>query len=179
MIRSAVSRRYARALFELLGPADVERMRAGLQGLSQALAESTALKHVVASPAFSQAEKMSVLLELGKRLGCPGAIKGFLAQLVAKHRLDQIPAIADTFGELADQAKGVKQVEVTSASALSKKDREGIQRRLGDLLRGDVSVTYQEDPRLLSGLRLQIGSTVYDSSVRNRLDTLRANLAKE
>ncbi len=179
MIRSAVSRRYARALFELLGPADVERMRAGLQGLSQALAESTALKHVVASPAFSQAEKMSVLLELGKRLGCPGAIKGFLAQLVAKHRLDQIPAIADTFGELADQAKGVKQVEVTSASALSKKDREGIQRRLGDLLRGDVSVTYQEDPRLLSGLRLQIGSTVYDSSVRNRLDTLRANLTKE
>lgn len=179
MIRSAVSRRYARALFELLGPADVERMRAGLQGLSQALAESTALKHVVASPAFSQAEKMSVLLELGKRLGCPGAIKGFLAQLVAKHRLAQIPAIADTFGELADQAKGVKQVEVTSASALSKKDREGIQRRLGDLLRGDVSVTYQEDPRLLSGLRLQIGSTVYDSSARNRLDTLRANLAKE
>ncbi len=179
MIRSSVSRRYARALFELLGPADVERMRVGLQGLSQALSESTALKHVVASPAFSQAEKMSVLLELGKRQGCPEAIKGFLAQLVAKHRLDQIPAIADTFGELADQAKGVKQVEVTSASALSKKDREGIQRRLGDLLRGDVSVTYQEDPQLLSGLRLQIGSTVYDSSVRNRLDTLRANLAKE
>ncbi len=179
MIRSSVSRRYARALFELLGPADVERMRAGLQGLSQALAESTALKHVVASPAFSQAAKMSVLLELGKRQGCPGAIKGFLAQLVAKHRLDQIPASADTFGELADQAKGVKQVQVTSASALSKKDREGIQRRLGDLLEGDVSVTYQEDPRLLSGLRLQIGSTVYDSSARNRLDTLRANLAKE
>ncbi len=154
-------------------------MRAGLHGLSQALSESTALKHVVASPAFSEAEKMSVLLELGKRQGCPEAIKGFLAQLVAKNRLDQIPAITDTFGELADQAKGVNQVEVTSACVLSKEDRGGIQRQLGDLLRGEVSVTYQEDPRLLSGLRLQIGSTVYDSSVRNRLDTLRANLAKE
>lgn len=178
-MKSSLSRRYARALFELLDASEVDQMRAGLLSLSEAFSESAALKHVVASPAFSAEEKTAVLSALSKRAGCPAAIEGFFSQVVAKSRVDQLPAIAESFAELADEAKGVQRVAVTSAVKLAKADEDRIHQQLRGLMQGPVVITYDDDPKLLSGLRIQIGSTVYDSSVRNRLDTMRAMLAKE
>ena len=78
MIKTAVARRYAQALFELLDQSNIEAMRRTLHGLGQAMKESSALRHVVASPAFGVEEKNVVLTELGERLGCPPAGKAFL-----------------------------------------------------------------------------------------------------
>ncbi len=154
-------------------------MRAGLSALSRALSESPTLKHVLASPAFSAAEKTEVLGALSERAGSPAVAKGFFGQLVLKNRTDQIPAIDEAFAELADVQKGVMSVTVSSARDLTKSQRESLQQRLHDLMGGDVAVTYHAEPDLLSGLRIQIGSTVYDSTVRNRLDTMRTLLTRE
>ncbi len=179
MIRSAVSRRYAKALFELLEASDIDPMRAGLRGLSDVLTASTALKHVIASPAFSIENKVEVLTSVSERVGCPSLARAFLSELVAKNRVDELPAIAEAFADLADQTRGTKQVTVTSPADLAKEERRQIDRRLSELMKGQVSVTYQTNPALLGGLRIQIGSTVYDCTARNRLDSIRARLAKE
>lgn len=179
MIKTSVARRYARALFELLEPFAIEPTRLGLVGLSGALAESAPLKHVLASPAFSSQEKVDVLSALSGRLGCPPMVNGFLAQLVKKNRAGFIPEIADAFALLADQAKGARQVTVASAAALSPGEQEGLRSRLRDLLHTDVDLTFQTEPRLLSGLRIRIGSTVIDSTVGSRLTAMRALLTKE
>lgn len=179
MIRSAVSSRYAKALFSLLDTESVEPMRIGLQQLSLALSESTSLKHVMASPAFSIQEKLDVLCSVGEKVGCPTHIRGFLGQLVSKNRVDQVGGIAEAFGDLADSVKGTKQVTVTSASDLGQEEKQQIHQRLTQQIKGDVNVTYQTNSQLLSGLHIQIGSMVYDSSVKSRLDTMRVRLAKE
>ena len=176
---SSLSRRYARAVFELLEASKVEQMRAGLLSLSEACSESAPLKHVAASPAFSADEKIAVLSSLSERVGCPAEIHGLLRQVVTKGRAEYIPAIAEAFAELADEAKGVQRVVVTSATELTKADQDRIRRQLSQLTHGEVVVTYQSDPMLLSGLRIKIGSTVYDSSARSRIDTLGAILSKE
>jgi len=179
MIRSSVSGRYAKALFELLDPDSVEPMRTGLAGLSLAMSESASLKHVVASPAFSEEKKLAVLWELSERVNCPKPVKGFLGLLVAKNRVDQIPGIAEAFADLANRTKGTKEVTVTSAVDLPQADQDRIQRHLLDCIGGEVVVTYHTDPSLLSGLHIQIGSTVFDSTLRNRLAALRTLLTKE
>lgn len=154
-------------------------MRVGLDALTQALSDSPSLKHVLASPAFSVTDKTQVLAALSERAGCPSTAKAFFGQLVAKNRVDQIPGIAESFAELADEQKGVQPVTVSSAKELGKREQEELQGKLHDLLQREVAVTYDTEPDLLSGLRIQIGSTVYDSTLRNRLNTMRTLLGKE
>ena len=102
VIKTAVARRYAKALFELLDQSNIEATRGTLNGLGQAIKESFSLRHVVASPAFGAEEKIAVLTELGVRLGCPPVGKAFLGQLVKKNRVRFLPDIAEAFAKLVD-----------------------------------------------------------------------------
>ena len=179
MIKTAVARRYAQALFELLDPSHIEATRGTLTGLSQAIKDSASLRHVVASPAFGMEDKIAVLSELGGRLGCPPAGKAFLSQLVKKNRVGFLPEIADAFAKLVDQSKGTQQVTVSSAMALPQVERERIQTRLRETLKREVDITFQDEPGHLAGLHIRIGSTVVDSTVRGRLNAIRTLLTRE
>lgn len=179
MIKSSVARRYAKALIELLDAASVEPARAALAGLGQAFSASPALKHVLASPAFGTEEKLAVLNSLAVKLHAPPVMKHFLAQLVHKNRIGFLPEVADAFAALADQSKGTGQATVTSAAALNTSEQERVRTRLRDLLKRDVEITFRTEPKLLGGLQIRIGSTLYDSSVRSRLNTMQTILTKE
>ncbi|MBI4400086.1 MAG: ATP synthase F1 subunit delta [Nitrospirae bacterium] len=179
MIKRSVARRYAKALFELLDAASLGATRTGLTGLADALTASSLLRHVLVSPAFGFEEKQAVLSALSRRLGCPPIVNDFLAQLVRKSRIGFLPEIADAFAALEDQAKGTQQVSVTSAKPLSPAQQQGLRTRLRDLLRRDVDLIFQTEPSLLSGLRIRIGSTVFDSTVRSRLAAVQTLLTKE
>jgi F-type H+-transporting ATPase subunit delta len=179
VIKTAVARRYAKALFELLDSSTIEATRGTLNGLSQAMQDSVALRHVVASPVFGMEEKIAVLTDLGGRFGCPPAGKAFIGQLVKKNRIGFLPEIADAFGKLVDQSKGTQQVTVSSAAALPPAEQDRIKTRLRDTLKRDVDITFQTDASHLAGLQIHIGSTVVDSTVRGRLRAMQSLLTKE
>jgi len=179
VIKTAVARRYAQALFELLDPSTIESTRAALTGLGQAIKDSVALRHVVASPAFGAADKIAVLAELGTRMGCPPVGKTFLGQLVKKNRVGFLPEIAEAFGRLADASKGIQQITVSSATAISQAERNRISTRLRDMLKRQVDITFHTDARHLAGVQIHLGSTVVDSTVRGRLQAMQSLLTKE
>lgn len=179
MIKTAVARRYAQALFELLDQSNIASTRLALNGLGDTIKTSASLRHIVASPAFGMDDKIAVLTTLGSRLGCPPVGQTFLGQLVRKNRVGFLPEIADAFAKLADQAKGTQQVTVSSAAALSQADQDRIKTRLREQLRREVDVTFQTDQDHLAGLQIRIGSTVVDSTIRGRLQAMRSLLTKE
>ena len=179
MIKTAVARRYAQALFELLDQANIEATRGTLNGLGQAMKDSVSLRHVVASPAFGVEEKIAVLTELGGRFGCPQAGKAFIGQLVKKNRVGFLPEIAEAFAKLVDQSKGTQQVTVSSATTLPQAEQDRIKTNLRETLKRDVDITFQTDPSHLAGLQIHIGSTVIDSTVRGRLRAMQSLLTKE
>lgn len=179
MIKTAVARRYAQALFELLDQSTIEATRGTLNGLGKAMKDSASLRHVVVSPAFGMDEKIAVLVELGGRLGSPPAAKAFLGQLVKKNRVAFLPDIAEAFGKLVDLSKGTQPVIVSSALPLPAAEQNHIKSRLRDQLKREVDVTFQTDAGHLAGLRIHIGSTVIDSTVRGRLDAMRAALTRD
>jgi len=179
VIKTAVARRYAQALFELLEQSSIEAMRGTLNGLGQAMKGSVSLRHVLASPAFGVEEKTGVLTELSARFGCPPNGSAFLGQLVKKNRVGFLPEIAEAFGRLVDDAKGTQQVVVSSASALSAAEQDRIKTRLRDTLKREVEVMFHVDASHLAGLHITIGSTVVDSTIRGRLTTMRTMLTRE
>lgn len=179
VIKTAVARRYAKALFELLDPSNIEPMRATLYGLTEALKESSSLRHVVASPAFGVQDKIAVLTELSVRFGCPPAGRAFIAQLVKKNRLRFMPEIADAFAHLVDQSKGRQHVTVSSAMALPPSEQDRIRTRLRDTLKQDVDITFETNAGHLAGLQIHIGSIVVDGTARGRLQAIHSLLTKE
>lgn len=179
MIKTAVARRYAQALFELVDQPHIEATRGTLNGLGQAMRGSQSLRHVVASPAFGVEDKIAVLTELGERFGCPPGGRAFLAQLVKKNRVGCLPEIAEAFAKLVDQSKGTQQVTVSSAISLSPAEKDRMKARLKDMLKRDVDITFQTDPSHLAGVQIRIGSTVVDSTIRGRLKAMQSLLTRE
>jgi F-type H+-transporting ATPase subunit delta len=179
VIKPAVARRYAQALFELLDIANIESTREALTGLGQAIKDSVELRHVIASPAFGAEVKAAVLAELGSRLGCPPIGKAFLGQLVKKNRVGFLPEIAEAFAKLADAAKGIQQITVSSAAALSKTEQDRISTGLRNMLKRQVDITFHTDARHLAGMQIHLGSTVVDSTVSGRLQAMQSLLTKE
>lgn len=178
MTKNAVARRYAKALFRLLDASSIEAAQRGLRDLAGVSTESSALKHVLASPVFDLDEKSAVVSELSERLGCPPIMKDFLNQLLKNNRLIFLPEIAEAFAELADQRQGKQHVWVNSAKALDADEQQDIQTELSALTKRNVEVTFQSEPQLIAGLQIRIGSKVYDSTVRGRLTKMKALLAK-
>jgi F-type H+-transporting ATPase subunit delta len=179
VIKTAVARRYAQALFELLDVSTIEPTRAALTGLGEAIKDSVELRHVVASPAFGAEDKIAVLAELGSRLGCPPVGKKFLEQLVKKNRVGFLPEIADAFAKLADASKGTQPVTVFSATPLSPGEQDQISNRLHTMLKRQVEVTFHTDVRYIAGVQIRLGSTVVDSTVLGRLQAMQSLLTKE
>ena len=179
MIKTAVARRYAQALFELLDLSSIESTRVALTELGKAIKDSAELRHVVASPSFGAEDKIAVLAELGSRLGCPPVGKTFLAQLVKKNRVSFLPEIAEAFAKLADASKGTQQITVSSAAALPPAEQDRISTSLREMLKRQIDVTFHTDARHLAGVQIHLGSTVVDSTVRGRLQAMQSLLTKE
>jgi F-type H+-transporting ATPase subunit delta len=179
VIKTAVARRYAQALFGLLDQTHIEVTRETLHSLSQAINDSPALRHIVASPEYGLDDKIAVLTELGGRLGCPPAAKAFIGQLVKKNRVGFLPEIADAFAHLVDQSKGTQPVTVFSASPLPQPEQDRIKKRLREILQRDVQISFETDASHLAGLQVHIGNTVVDSTVRGRLRAMQSLLTKE
>ena len=178
MNKRTVARRYASALFNLLDAPDLESARSALMDFSRFLNQSTAFKHVLASPVFSFEEKQAVLNELNTRVGSPAIMRDFWGQVLKKNRVGFLPEIAEAFGEIVDREKRLQHVWVSSAKDLSTKEQQEIQGHLGSGLHRDVKVTFQTVPNLIAGLEIRIGSRVFDSTVRGKLTNMRALLEK-
>lgn len=177
-MKSAIARRYAQAFFRLVRHENPAAVQEGLQALSQALQDSPAFKHVLASPVFTLDEKLQVLTALCERTGCPPVMGRFCEQLLKKNRIGFLPEIAEAFRELMIRQSGKQQIVVVSAQPVDDSMKQDILAQLGATTKGEVEVDFQSDPSLLAGVQIKIGSKVFDSTVRGRLHKMRAQLVK-
>ncbi len=177
-MNTAIARRYAHAFFCLLHRDDCVAALEGLQAMAHALKHSAALKHSLASPAVTLEEKLNVLTALCERTGGPPVMGRFCAQLLRNNRMGFLPDIADAFNDLLVRQSGKQHLDVVSAQPMDESTKRDLLARLRATLNSEVEVTFQSNPSLLSGLQIHIGSTVYDSTVKGRLNKMRAQLVK-
>ncbi len=178
MNQSTIGRRYASALFQLLEESGVEPARNALGSLAQGLEDTPAFKHVIASPVFKLEEKQVVLEELCQRIEAPPVMRDFLIQLLKNNRAVLLPEISLAFAELADRQKGIQQIQVSSAKPLDFIIQEQVKRELTHGLGREVDVEFQVNWRLIAGLKIHIGSRVYDNTVLGRLTSIQDQLTK-
>ena len=179
-MNSSIARRYAKALFELGSDEGIlEEVRSSLEGLSDTLSRHPILSEACLNPMFRREEHWHVLEALMTRQGCPPLVVRFMDLLVAKHRLQSLHDIVRHFSELVDQAQGIETVRVKAPKELSDGDKAALKAKLEEGLGRKVTLSIEQDPALIAGVAVQVGSQVYDGTVRGKLGALRKAMLRE
>jgi F-type H+-transporting ATPase subunit delta len=179
MPRTAVARRYAKALFGLARDTNrVDEVRGEFGELRKLLTENAALRDVLLRPLHPVAERRAVVDALAERMGGSPLLRHFLSFLVDQRRLVDFEAIDAEYIRLADAAAGLTLARVRSATPLSEAQRARLQRALEQKSGGRVELQLELDPSLVAGAVAQVGDLVYDGSLRTQLRQLRASLGR-
>ncbi len=181
MTGNVAARRYASALFALgkeAGLEEMERCGKSIAALGQAVAQDRKLGDLFQSPVLSVEEKKKVVLAILQEAGGQSVERRFCELLADKGRLPLLPAIAQDYGAMLDQAMGLKRGVLTTAVPLSEGDRADIKTRLEKQTGSKLELAFREDPSILGGLMLKVGDTVLDGSLRAQLDNLRESIKR-
>jgi F-type H+-transporting ATPase subunit delta len=178
-LRSA-SLQYATALADIaLEQGAAEPVKKQLEDFGAVYTESAELRSVLSSPAVERTAKHGVIEKLVARLGASRIVRNFLFVVVDNQRTHLLPEILQTFEDVIRQRQGLAEAEVTSAAELTAPQKTQLQQTLERLTGRKIQAKYSLDPGLLGGAVVRIGDTIYDGSVRNRLNQMRARLSAE
>ena len=175
---SLVASRYAVALAEAadrarMDPADVTRQ---LDDFAFAWNESHDLRVAFTDPVIPANQKVAVLDALNQRIGLSQLVRNFIAVLIGHDRIGLYNEVVEEYRIEADRRRGIFEAEIVSARALGDSERRDLESQVAKVAGGQVNVTYSQDSALLGGVVVRLGSTVYDGSVRGRLDRLKEEL---
>ncbi len=175
---SGMAGRYAQALFSLAQEHKAtDAVGADLARFGKMLAESADLSRLVKSPAFAADVQEKALGALLDKAGIGGLAGNFLRLLARKRRLFAVGDMIEGYSKLSDAAKGVARARVTVAQPLSDDQKRAIEAALKAITGGkSVDVTVGVDPAIVGGLVVQLGSRMYDGSLKTKLNAIRTRM---
>ena len=181
MVNVSLARRYARALIEVAKErAGLDAVQAQLDALAQVVRESSELSDLLKNPAYSRAERWAALQAVMNALGAVETpLQNFIRLLVDRDRIAYLGDIARVFRDMADSLAGRVRGRVTAATSLPEDSMTAIKKGLERLTDRQVILEASVEPELLGGVMARVGSTVYDGSLRSRLEELRQELKRE
>lgn len=175
---AAVSSRYARAMADVvvrnqLDPAKTTR---DLEQMSETMKASADLRTIWESPSVPSPQKLKLLDAVGAQAGVSKQVRNFLAVLIGQRRiglLDEITALLKT--ELNERV-GFAEAQVTSARELSAEERSTLEAQVAKVTGKTIRAKYARDPQILGGAVVRVGSTIYDGSVRGKLQKIKQKM---
>ena len=171
---SGVAGRYASALFELADNAkSLDQVAQDLTAFRRMAGESPELSRLLASPVVGREAQSKALLALLDAAGIKGLTRSFVGTVAANGRARELVAMATAFlAELASR-RGEATATVTSAVPLSPQQLQQLSDSLRAVLGGNkVSIDARVEPEILGGLVVKVGSRLFDSSIRSKLQRL-------
>jgi F-type H+-transporting ATPase subunit delta len=176
----AVAKQYAQALYDSMAPLDSARAQSvaeELEAFGGLLDESRELRTILLNPAVTPGQKKALVVRLAGQIGVSDT-RNFLQVVIDRRRIGIFREIREAFEELVSAEAGLTRAQVTAARELSAEQKQGIEAELAALTESAVRCRYDADESLLGGAVVQIGSTVYDGSIRGQIEALRRRLTE-
>lgn len=173
---STLARPYAQAVFEIATSEKKLAEWSAVLHMLAAIVENPTLQASLGNPNLGKERVLSIVLEVsGAKLS--EKAQSFVRLLVENGRLVLVPAIAEMYDVLKAQAEATLTAEVTSATDLSKDQRDKIAAALKRRFKREVVITTRKDETLVGGAIIRAGDIVIDGSVRGHLDRLANTLS--
>ena len=173
-----VARNYAEALFELAERHEgVEAYGTGIETVARLIDENDNFRRFLQTPRIAVAQKKAVVRRVfGDAL--PAKLVNFLLITLDKRRQRLLREIAREYMSLMDQHFNRMHVEVTLARQFDQKSMEEMEERLTAALGKTAIPHVRVKPGILGGAIVRTGDTIYDGSLRRRLEGMRRRLLK-
>ena len=172
--------RYALALLGALATsAEQDRADEFLGALATSMTTNAELRGFLLDPASAASAKKSLLENLCTARGIPDRVKTFLAVIVDNARLQNLPSIAEVFHLERESSQGMVSATLIAAAPLTPELEVRAASALEKLSGRKVNLTIEIDPSLLGGAVAQVGSMVYDGSLKTQLARLRRTMGEE
>lgn len=170
---SAVATRYAGALYELAEPKNqLDDVAKGLKTVKALLGESVELRRLVGSPIVARDKQAKAMAAVLAKAGVSNLVGRFVGVVAKNGRLAALGEIADAFLRLLATRRGEVTVEVRTAQPLAEGQMQALGQALKPIAGDKVSFDIKVDPSILGGLIVKVGSRMFDSSLRTKLQRL-------
>jgi F-type H+-transporting ATPase subunit delta len=177
MSNETVARRYASALADVvMKTGETEIVRAELKAWEQLIAGNAELANAFGNPSIQASKKEAILESLISKANSSKTTSNFLRVLLRNGRLTDLSAVNERFEAVLEERSGIVSGEVISAHELDDAARRELMANLEKLTGRTVKLDFQIDKDIIGGVVTRVGSTVYDSSVRTKLEKLKAEL---
>jgi F-type H+-transporting ATPase subunit delta len=172
MLASLIAERYAKALLRAAqAESSLDAVGAQAEGLSQALQKAEGAERFLIDPLAQPGAKLAVM-EAAFDGGLHAVMKSFLGAVLDQKREKFLPLILAAFLKLKDEAQGKVQAKLGTARPLEARQLKVLEGALSQRLGRTVTLKPYTEKELLGGAVLRLGDTVYDASLRSRLQKL-------
>ena len=174
---SETSERYSRALFEVVNEAkELDKVENDVRNFQLLFNASHEIKNFIQNPTQSINTQNSVIDLLAEKLGFSKNLKNFFLLLIKKRRIFFVKKISETFLKLCSQKRGEVKASLISSKELSETELENISKELSSSTSSTIKFNYKVDKELIGGLKLQLGSFMIDTSIKNKLNKYKQEL---
>ena len=174
-----VGERYAQALFDLaLETGRLDAVRADVKSLKAAWIESADLRRLATSPVMKSDDQVKGLTGIAAQARFETATRNFLGLLAQNGRARDLPGVLAGFERLYARHTGLVAAEVVSAQPLDEVQVTHIRNALRESLGSAPELTVRVDPSILGGLKVKVGSKLFDASLKTKLDSMKYALKR-
>ena len=164
------SERYSRALFEVVKESDeLDKIEEDIKIFQSLLKNNKDLKNFIHNPTQSIENQNKVINLLSEKLSFTKNLKNFFFLLIEKRRIFFIKKIIDSFLKLCMGKRGELKASLISSKELSASELESISKDISLAVGSTIKFDYKIDKDLIGGLKLQLGSFMIDTSIKNKL----------
>ena len=165
--------RYSLALYELASEASViTKVEENSNSFLELISNSKDFRNLIKDPTLSQEILESVINKISENFNLETLFKNFLNFLILKRRFFYIQQILISFNEICSEKKGELKAEIKSAKDLSQQEINKITEELSKSFKSKIKLNYNHDKSLIGGLVVQVGSTMIDTSIKNKLQQI-------
>ncbi|MGA2921114.1 MAG: ATP synthase F1 subunit delta [Candidatus Sulfotelmatobacter sp.] len=172
---ASVASTYARAFADVVLGAhlDGNRALAELRAIAALLAESSDLRRVWENPAIPAEQKRGLLDAITQRDGISKHVRNLVAVLIDHRRIHFLEPVIRQLEKELDARMGFAEAEIITSRDLGDAEKREVEARVEKLTGKKVRAHYAQDPSLLGGAVVRVGSTIYDGSVKGQLERIK------
>jgi F-type H+-transporting ATPase subunit delta len=169
---SAVSKRYARALFDVVSENQtVDITETELVNIARIVEQNEELRQLLTHPKITLQDKKQMMNELfGGNVS--ETTMNFVNLILDRGREEDLADIMKDFTEFANEARGIVDAVVTTAKPLTEEEINKVAEQFGQKVNKTLRVTTEVDPSIVGGIIVRIGDRLYDGSIKGKLNRL-------
>ena len=165
--------RYSLALFELSEESNLlSQIEDQSSSMLKLINQSHDFNRLIKDPTISQQDLSKVINKIVENNKFNALLKNFLNFLIQKRRFFFIERILKSFIEICSKKRGELIAELKSAKKLSSDEIKKITDELSTNFSSKIKLNYKYDESLIGGLVIQVGSTMVDTSIKNKLQQI-------